>query len=41
MLKAHRAIESPTLNREVTQREDGLMPRYARLEAAVSARIFI
>ncbi len=31
MLKAHRAIESLTLDREVTHLKDDLMPRYARL----------
>lgn len=31
MLKAHRAIESLTLDREVTHLKDELMPRYAKL----------
>ncbi len=31
LLKAHRAIESITLDREVTHIKDDLMPRYARL----------
>ena len=31
MLKAHRAIESLTLDREVTHLKDELMPRYAEL----------
>ena len=31
MLKAHRAIESITLDREVVALKDDLMPRYARL----------
>ncbi len=31
MLKAHRAIESITLDREVTHLKDELMPRYAKL----------
>ena len=31
MLKAHRAIESITLDREVLALKDDLMPRYARL----------
>ncbi len=31
MLKAHRAIESLTLDREVAHLKDGLMPRYAEL----------
>ena len=31
MLKAHRAIESITLDREVTHLKDELMPRYASL----------
>ncbi len=31
MLKAHRAMESLTLDREVTHLKDELMPRYARL----------
>ncbi len=31
MLKAHRAIESLTLDREVTHLKDSLMPRYAEL----------
>ena len=30
-LKAHRAIESITLDREVLALKDDLMPRYARL----------
>ena len=31
LLKAHRAIESITLDREVTHLKDELMPRYAKL----------
>ncbi|MDH3830499.1 MAG: argininosuccinate synthase, partial [Gammaproteobacteria bacterium] len=31
MLKAHRAMESLTLDREVTHLKDELMPRYAKL----------
>ena len=31
MLKAHRAIESITLDREVAHLKDGLMPKYAEL----------
>ena len=31
MLKAHRAIESITLDREVLALKDDLMPRYARM----------
>ena len=31
MLKAHRAIESITLDREVVALKDDLMPRYARM----------
>ena len=31
MLKAHRAIESLTLDREVTHLKDELMPRYAKI----------
>ncbi len=31
MLKAHRAVESLTLDREVTHLKDELMPRYAKL----------
>jgi argininosuccinate synthase len=31
MLKAHRALESITLDREVVALKDDLMPRYARL----------
>jgi argininosuccinate synthase len=31
MLKAHRAIESITLDREVAHLKDDLMPRYAAL----------
>lgn len=31
MLKAHRAIESITLDREVAHVKDGLMPKYAEL----------
>ena len=31
MLKAHRAIESLTLDREVTHLKDDLMPRYASM----------
>ena len=31
MLKAHRAIESITLDREVAHLKDKLMPRYAKL----------
>jgi argininosuccinate synthase len=35
MLKAHRAIESITLDREVTHLKDELMPRYASLYAGL------
>ena len=41
MLKAHRAIESLTLDREVAHLKDELMPKYARRRAVLRPRALV